>query len=181
MTEAQQGSVSFELERLIASAQDALTDDMVNRISYNLSQTIDLLDRFNRSGIDRALPTIAQLVENGDLDRMVAFARLFSSMEDSLSDDIVNRLALVATELASIVDRIARNEGFQRLIDLLGQEDVQECLTDVLCASSAAKAEAAALPPAKGGFGGLWQLATDPATQEAMRFMVLLSKHINKR
>ena len=181
MTEAQQDSVSYELEHLIASAQDALTDDMVTRLSYNVNQTIDLLDRFNRSGIDRALPTIAQLVENGDLDRLVAFARLFGSVEDSLSDDIVNRLALVATELAGIVDRIARNEGFQRLIDLLGQEDVQECLTGVLCASSAAKAEAEKLPPSKGGIGGLLKIATDPATQDAMRYMVLLSKNFNKR
>ena len=180
MSEAEQESVSFELEHLIASAQDALTDDMVTRLSYNLTQTIDLLDRFNRSGIDRALPTIARLVENGDLDRLVAFASLFGSVEDSLSDDIVNRVALVATELAGIVDRIARNDGFQRLLDLLGREDVQGCLTDVLCASSAAKEEAAALPPSKGGFGAMWQLITDPATQDAMRYMVLLSKHMNK-
>ena len=180
MSEAEQESVSFELEHLIASAQDALTDDMVTRLSYNLTQTIDLLDRFNRSGIDRALPSIARLVENGDLDRIVAFASLFGSVEDSLSDDIVNRVALVATELAGIVDRIARNDGFQRLLDLLGREDVQGCLTDVLCASSAAKEEAAALPPSKGGFGAMWQLMSDPATQDAMRYMVLLSKHMNK-
>ena len=106
---------------------------------------------------------------------------LFGSVEDSLSDDIVSRLALVATELASVVDRIVLNEGFQRLIELLGQEDVQGCLTDVLCASSAAQEEAAALPSAKGDFGGLWQIATDPATQDALRYMVLLSKHMNKR
>jgi hypothetical protein len=180
MTKAQQESVSVEIESLVASAQDALTDEMVMRLAATVSQTLDLLDRFNRSGIDRALPTIAQLVDNGDLERLVGFARLFGSVEDSLSDEIVNRLALVVTELASLVDKLARNQGFQRLVDLLGKEEVQDTLVDVLGAASTAKSEAAALPPAKGGFGGMWQIATDPATQEALRFMTLMSKQLNK-
>jgi uncharacterized protein YjgD (DUF1641 family) len=174
----QQSSVSTELESLIAGAEDSLTDDMVARLSANVSQTLDMLDRFNRSGIDHALPTIAQLVENGDLDRLVGLARLFGAVEDSLTDDIVNRLSLVATELASLVDKLSRNEGFQRLIDLLGQEEVQKGMVNMLGAASAAGEESAKLPPSKGGFGGLWQMLTDPATQDAMRFMVLLSKHI---
>lgn len=180
MPTAKQDSVSVELERLAASAQDALTDDMVNRLAANASQTLDLLDRFNRSGIDRALPTIAQLVENGDLERLVGFARLFGAVEDSLSDDIVNRLALVVTELACLVDNLARNQGFQRLVELLGKDEVQESLINALGAASAAKTEAESLPRAKGGFGGLWKLATDPDTQEALRFMVLMSKQLKK-
>ena len=181
MTESQQESVSVEIESLIASARDSLTDDMVMRLSATAGDGLDLLDRINRSGIDRALPTIAQLVENGDLDRLVGLARLIGSVEDSLSDDIVHRLALLVTELASLVDKLARNDGFQRLVDLLGQDEVQDSLVGMLGAASTAKVEAARLPPAKGGFGGLWQMATDPATQEALRFMVLMSKHLNKR
>jgi hypothetical protein len=121
------------------------------------------------------------LVENGDLERLVGIARLFGSVEDSLSDDIVNRLALVVTELASLVDKLARNQGFQRLVDLLGKDEVQETLVDTLGAASAAKSEAAALPPAKGGFGAMWQTMTDPATQEALRFVALMGKQISKR
>lgn len=181
MPTKEESSVSVEIERLVAGAQDALTDDMVNRLAANASQTLDLLDRFNRSGIDRALPTIAQLVENGDLERLVGFARLFGSVEDSLSDDIVNRLALVATELACLVDKLSRNEGFQRLIELLGNDQVQETLVNVLDAASAAKTEAEALPAAKGGFGGLWQIATDPSTQEALRFVALMGKQFSKK
>ena len=181
MTEAQQASVGVELERLVASAQDALTDDMVTRLSATASQGLDLLDRINRSGIDRALPAVAQLVENGDLERLVGLARLIGSIEDSLSDDIVNRVALVLTGLAALVDKLARNEGFHRLVDLLGRDEVQESLVNMLGAASAASSNAAALPPAKGGFGGAWQLLTDPETQEALRFMVLLSKQLKQR
>jgi len=181
MPTSQQESVSVEVERLVSSAQDALTDDMVNRLAATASQTLDLLDRFNRSGIDRALPTIAQLVENGDLERLVGFARLFGSVEDSLSDDIVNRLALVATELACLVDKLSRNEGVQRLIELLGNDEVQATLVNVLDAASAAKTEADSLPAAKGGIGSLWQIATDPSTQEVLRFAALMGKHFRKK
>jgi len=181
MSDTQFSSLGPELGHLVASAQDALTDDMVVRLSANVSQALDLLDRFNRSGIDRALPTIAQLVENGDLERLVAFARLFGAFEDSLSDDIVNRLALVVTELASLVDKLARNDGFQRLVDLLGRDDMQDTLVQALDAVSAARDETAKAPPSKGGIGGLWALATDPATQDAMRFLVSMSKQFGKR
>jgi len=174
-------SVNSELERLMASAQDALTDDMVTRLSANLSQSLDVLDRFNRSGIDRAIPVLARLVENGDLERLVDLARLWGSVEDSLSDDIVSRLALVVTELASLVDKLARNQGFQRLIDLLGQADVQATMVGMLSAISAAKTESDSLPPAKGGLGGLWQIATDPGSQQVLRFMMLVCKHFNKK
>lgn len=183
MTEAKQGNggTGTEIERLVASAQDALTDDMVVRLSATLGDGLDLLDRVNRSGIVRALPAITQLVENGDLDRLISLARLMAAVEDSLSDDIVNRLALVGTEMAALVDKLARNEGFVKLIDILGREEVQCALVDLAEAACAAKTETAALPAPKGGLGGLWQLAKDPGTQDALRFMALVSKQLRKR
>jgi len=183
MTEAQQGNgdIRNEMERLLASAQDALTDDMVTRLSATVGDGLDLLDRVNRSGIIRALPAITQLVENGDLDRLVSIARFVAAMEDSLSDDIVNRLALVATELASLVDKVSRNEGFMQLIDILGRDEVQCALVNVAESACAARTEAAALPAPRGGIGGLWALAKDPGTQDALRFMALMSQHLRKR
>jgi uncharacterized protein YjgD (DUF1641 family) len=183
MTDAIQGngSSSNEIERLIASAQDALTDDMVTRLSATVGDGLDLLDRINRSGIIRALPAITQLVENGDLDRLISLARLMAAVEDSLSDDIVNRISLVATELASLVDRLARTEGFVRLIDVLGRDEVQCALVDVAESACAARTEVAALPAPQGGLGGLWQLARDPGTQDALRFLALMSRKLRKR
>jgi uncharacterized protein YjgD (DUF1641 family) len=182
MTEAKQGNgAAAEIERLVASAQDALTDEMVTRLSATVSDGLDLLDRVNRSNIARALPAITQLVENGDLDRLVSLARFIAAMEDSLSDDIVNRLALVMTGIASLVDKLARNEGFVKLVDILGREDVQSALVDLAESASAAKTEAAALPPPRGGWGGLIQIAKDPGTQDALRFLALVSKRLRKQ
>jgi len=170
-----------DVARLLGSVEDSMSDDIVMRLAETTGSGLDLLDRVNRSGIARALPAITQLVENGDLDRLVGLARLIGAIEDSLSDDIVNRLSIVATEMASLVDKLARNEGFARLIDILGRDEVQCALIDVAEAACAAKTEAAALPAPKGGIGGLWQMAKDPGTQDALRFMGLVSKQLRKR
>ena len=181
MTDAKQGNGGTEIGSLMAGARDALTEDMVVRLSATLGDGLDLLDRVNRSGIVRALPAITQLVENGDLDRLVSLVRLIAALEDSMSDNIVNRLSTVVTEMASLVDKLARNDGFMRLIDILGRDEVQCALINVAEATCAAKTEAAAMPAPKGGLMGLLQLAKDPGTQDALRFMALVSKQLRKR
>lgn len=167
-----------EFEQLAASARDALTDDMVARLGATIGDGLDLLDRLNRSGIVKALPAVARLVDSGDLDRLVNLARLMGSIEDSLSDDIVRRLALVAAELVALADRLARNDGFLRLIDALGHDDVQRALADMAKAVGATKTQTAARPASKGGFGGLWRLAKDPGTQDALEFLSLFGRQL---
>jgi len=174
-------AVDAEIERLIASARDALTDDIVTRMSGTVAGGLDLLDRINRSGIARALPSITRMVENGDLERLVGFVRLVAALEDSLSDDIVTRLSTVATEFAAIVDKLARNPGFLRLIDVLGREEVQCGLIDLAESACAAKAELARMPPTGGGLLGALRLVADPSTQSALRFVSLLASQMRKR
>lgn len=51
-----------EVERLITAAGDAL----------------ELLDRINRSDLDRAIPVLAEMVINGDLARLAHLARFLA-------------------------------------------------------------------------------------------------------
>jgi uncharacterized protein YjgD (DUF1641 family) len=169
-----------DVARVVGAAEDSVTDDIIGRVSEAAVGGLDMLDRVNRSGVVRALPAIAQLVENGDLDRLVSLARLIGSVEDSLSDDIVNRVSVVATELASMVDKLARNDGFMKLIDILGRDEVQCALVDLAEAACTARKEMVDLPPARGGLGGLFSLAKDPGTQDALRFVGLVSKRLRK-
>lgn len=169
------------LARLAGSAEDALTDDMIGRLAGTVGNGLDMLDRANHSGIVKALPAVAKLVENGDLDRLVDLARLVGSAQDALTDDMIGRLARVASESLFLVDRLTRSDGFMRLIAILEREDIQETLMAFLESVSQARADAAGAEPPKGGLGGLMKMATDRDTQAAMQLAVNMSKHLARQ
>ena len=157
---------ALELERLAAAGRDSLTDEMVGRLSATAADGMDLLDQVNRSGVGKALPALAQLVANGDLDRLVALARTYGAAQDAMTDEIVTRMADTMGASVSLMDRLNR-AGVDRLIGLLER---------VVGALEAANRETSEKPAAAGGFGGLWQLMRDPENQEALRFMLALGR-----
>ena len=87
------GNNGAELDRVTAAARDALTDDTVIRLAGAAGDALELLDQINRSGLGRAIPALAQMVDNGDLERLVALVRVYGSAEDALTDETVARLA----------------------------------------------------------------------------------------
>lgn len=188
---------STDVEHLVRAAKDALTDDMVTRIAQTAAEGMDLIDQVNRSGVKRALPAIASLVDNGDLDRLVKLARVYGSAEDALSDDIVGRLAETVSEGMTTLDRFNRGgagkllgilerldatggldrlaETLPRLIDRLGQ--IETLLIAVERADEQARREA----PSQGGAMGIFKLLSNPANQDALRHLVLLGKALGDR
>lgn len=112
---AQAADAAGEMDRLVESARDALTDDMVGRLSATLGEAMDLLDRINRSGLDRALPAITRLVENGDLDRIVHLARVAGAADDAMNEEMVGRVAGTLGEGLDLLDKVTRS----RLADAL--------------------------------------------------------------
>jgi uncharacterized protein YjgD (DUF1641 family) len=169
------------LARLIGSAQDALTDDMVSRLAGTVAGGLDMLDQANRSGIARALPAIGQLVENGDLDRIVHLARLVGSAEDALTDDMIGRLAHVASEGLFLIDRLTRSAGFVRMIAILEREDIQETLTQLLQAVSKARDDVRAAPAARGGLGAAMKVVSDSDTQSALHLLAHISRNLTAK
>ena len=91
---------------LAKAADDALTDDMVARLAATAAEGMDLIDDVNRSGMKRALPAIAELVENGDLERLVRLARVFGSAEDALTDEMIARLSETAAGGMDLLDQV---------------------------------------------------------------------------
>ncbi len=159
------------LARVVGSAQDALSDEMVTRLAGLATDGLDLLDRVNRSGVARALPAITALVDNGDLDRIVALARVVGSAQDALSDDMVTRLAGLATDAVAIIDRVTRNGFVDRWLTLADRVERSGLLSDLITAIDQAGKDVAAAPRPQGGFAGLWTLMKQQQTQEAAQFV----------
>jgi uncharacterized protein YjgD (DUF1641 family) len=185
-----------QLARLYNSAQDALTDEMVTRLSQAIGDGLALLDQVNRAGLDRAIPALAEMVNNGDLNRLVKLVRVYSSAEDALTDEMVSRLTDTVGNGLSLLDRFSRGgaehvvkmlEGLQesgaleRLAAMLPQlADRLATVQEVLQSIDAAAAASRAAPASTGGIGGLWNLMRDPEAQDTLRFMLAIGKQLRK-
>ncbi len=167
MSQAQ--STQSEVERVMESAADALSDDIVGRLGSTVNDGLILLDQVNRSELDKAIPLINRLVETGDLEKIVNLARVLGAAGDALSDDIVGRLGQVINELLCMADRITRNKNLHKLLDLLEHDHVPETLTSLCEAAAAAKTSPA--PKPRGGFVSLLKTMQDPEVQQALQFM----------
>jgi uncharacterized protein YjgD (DUF1641 family) len=188
--------LALESERVLAAARDSLSDEMVARLAGTASDAMDLIDRINRTGLNKAIPALADLVNHGDLDRLAKLARVYSSAEDSISDEMVGRLAETVAEGMSLLDRLNRG-GAGRLVEMLARleaggnlkriadalprvVDRMEKLGAVLEAFEQAAAASVKEPRAPGGLGGLWSMMRDPDNQDALRFLINLGKATRK-
>ena len=188
--------MDVELERVVAAARDAMTDEMVGRLSQAVGDSLALLDEVNRSGLGRAIPALAEMVNNGDLQRLVKLARLYGSAEDALTDEMVGRLSETLGNGLSLLDRANRGgaEHVVRMLENLQESgsleriasalpqlaDRLDTVQDLLRSIDAAASASRAAPPSAGGFGGLWQLMRDPESQDTLRFMLGVGKQLRK-
>jgi uncharacterized protein YjgD (DUF1641 family) len=185
---------STEIEHLVRAANDALTDDMVTRIAQTAADGMDLIDQVNRSGLNRALPAITSLVENGDLDRLVRLARVYGSAEDALTDDMIGRLAEAVGDGLTTLDRFNRGgagklvgilermeasgsldrlaEMLPRLVDRMGQ------IEKLLIALEAADTSFVRSEKPAGGAGGIFKLLMDKDNQDALRYLMSLGRSL---
>lgn len=184
-----------QLARLYHASQDALTDEMVSRLSETVGNGLSLLDQVNRSGLEKALPTIARMAADGDLERLSQLARLYSSAQDALTDEMVGRLAETLGEGLSLLDRLNRG-GASRVVDMLENLEStgaleriantlpqllerMEMVTGMLSCLEAA-ASNSQTQPATGGIGSLWKIMTDEKTVRSLQFMLSMSEQMQE-
>ena len=182
------------LARVYGAAEDAASDDMVSRLTGMAGTSFDLLDRINRSGVERALPVLARLLDNGDLQRVVDIARVVAAAEDAMNDDMVGRIAQMAAEALTVVDRLNRS-GVGRLVDILdrlNQSGSLDILADRLpkliehiemidklagCLNQGAQDAKQAAPP-PGGVMAMVRLMGDAENQAALQFLMSIGKRM---
>ena len=190
----QGGSIEVEVERVVAAARDALTDEMVGRVSEAVGGALSLIDQVQRAGLERAIPALVQLVESGDLQRLVKLARLYSSAEDAMTEEMVGRVAETIGGGMSLLDRLNRGGG-ERVVAMLERlehsgalekmattmplilERLDQVHAMLECVEHAAVASDKA-PPSSGGTRALWRTMTSPETQDTLNFLMLLGKQL---
>lgn len=187
--------MNYELERVVAAARDSLTDEMVGRLAGSAAEALDLVDKAGRAGLSKAIPALAEMVNNGDLERLAQLARVYHAAQDALTDEMVGRLAETFGESLSLLDRVNRS-GFWRLVEVMEHlestgalERIANSLPQLLerldmvaglltCIENAA--QKTQTQPAAGGIGGLWHIMTDEKTVRSLQFLQVISEQLQE-
>lgn len=185
-----------QLARAYAAAEDAVTEEMVSRLSDAVGGGLALIDQVQRAGLERALPALVELVNNGDLQRLVNLARVYSSAEDAMTEEMVGRMAETIGGGLSLLDRMNRGGG-ERVVAMLERLentgalekavstiplllDRLEMMHRLLGCIEAAATESELAPKSGGGVGGLWSSVKEGESQDTLRFLLLLGKKLRK-
>lgn len=128
----------------------------------------------DRPQIPQQLPPT---LDEASVASLVEMIHLTAAARDAMSDEIVTRLASTLSESMTLLDRLTRNEGLMRLLQVLDRPEVQYLLVSFGDALAAMSRDLANAPPAKGGVTGLLKVASDPGTQEGLRSLSLLGKY----
>jgi hypothetical protein len=112
-----------------------------------------------------------------DLEQLAELATLVASARDAMSDEIVTRLSRVFSDGISLLDRLTRNEGLMRLLEVLDRPESQHLLIGLSKALGQMSRDIATAPPARGGISELLGIVREPGTQEGLRSLSLLGKY----
>jgi uncharacterized protein YjgD (DUF1641 family) len=114
-----------------------------------------------------------------DLQQLAEVASLITAARDAINDDIVSRVSGALSEGMNLLDRLTRNEGLMRLLQVLDRKESQQLLVALSDAIHAASQDIAATAPATGGIGCLMRVVRDPGTQEGIRLLSVIGKHLS--
>ena len=103
-TKEEKAVMDLEFERLIAAGRDSLTDEMVGRLAGSAAEALDLVDKAGRAGLSKAIPALSEMVNNGDLERLVQVARVYHAAQDALTDEMIGRIAETLGEGMSLLE-----------------------------------------------------------------------------
>lgn len=115
-----------------------------------------------------------------DLEQLSELATLVTSARDAMSDEIVSRVASALSEGITLLDRLTRNEGLMRLLQVLDRPDCQYLLVGLADALTATSRDIATAAPARGGVGEMLRIVRQPGTQEGLRVLSLLGEHLSE-
>ncbi len=146
------------LDRLVTAATDALTDQMVERLTGTVGNGLELLDRLNdddtREAVHTLLDELTDLHRVGGLTATFELIHLLGAVRNALTDSMVERLAM-------FMEHMLANLANEEVADLAhtAKEAVHEAVRD---SSNYA---------APGGIMATLKMLGDPETQASIVFL----------
>lgn len=156
-----------ELDRLVTASREALTDQMVERLSGTLGEGLELLDRLNdedtRDAVHALLDELTALHRSGGLKAVIEIVHLLVAMRSALSDSMVERLS----------------EYAENMVSGLASESMNQLATAAHDAMHEAIEETAKAPPSSGIFA-VMKLLGDPETMKSLNFLLATAQKLRQ-
>ncbi|MDP6876749.1 MAG: hypothetical protein QF521_24815 [Alphaproteobacteria bacterium] len=155
------------LDRLITAAGDALTDQMVERLTGTVGNGLELLDRLNdddtREAVHSLLDELTVLHRTGGLTAAFELIRLLNAIRDAMTDGMVERLA-------GFMEHMVTNLANEEIADLA--HTAKEAVNGAIRDSSDYAAP--------GGIMATVKMLGDPETQASIIFLRSLADNLRK-
>jgi len=156
-----------ELERLVAAAQDALTDTMVERLSTTAANTLDVVDRLNdddtREAIHFAVDRLTELHRTGGLKTLFEMVTLLHAAREAATDNIIERMFAF----------------FEHMLNNVATEEMA-ILADNLRVSVEQAAAQTQAAPVKGGLVSTISMLSKPETQRSLQFFMAMGESLQE-
>jgi uncharacterized protein YjgD (DUF1641 family) len=155
------------LDRLITAAGDALTDQMVERLTATMGNGLELLDRLNdddtRDAVHSLIDELTTLHRTGGLTATFEVLHFVNAIRNALTDSMIERLALFAEHLVT-------NLANEEVADLA--HSAKEAVNDAIRESSNYEAP--------GGMMATLKMLGDPETQASIVFLRSVADNLRK-
>jgi uncharacterized protein YjgD (DUF1641 family) len=155
-----------DLPEAVGAAANALTDSMVERLATTLSNSLELADRLNqpetREAVDALLDGLTTLHRTGGLTNLFELLHVLAAARNAATDSMIERGAM-------LVEHLVSNMANEEVADLAHQ--TQEAMRE-------ARHQEADRDPARGGLMATVALLSKPETQDALRFLVDVTRRL---
>jgi uncharacterized protein YjgD (DUF1641 family) len=157
-----------EMERLTLAAREALTDNMVERLSMMGGNALELLDRLNDpntgAAVHSLIDRLTELHKVGAIDTVCDLAMALHASRNALTDNMVERLSMFV----------------ESMINTVGNEAMGELAENTRLALEEAAHETKTVAP-RGGVMATLSLLSKPETQRSLAFLLSFSEKLQER
>ena len=156
-----------EVQRLVTAVSEALTDQMVERLSTTGSNALEVIDRLNdedtRDAVLSFVDQLTALHRAGGLEPMFETIHMVNAIRNALTDPMIERLTTF----------------LEHVVNTLSTEAIADLAQDSCRALQTARQETTGIQPS-GGFLSTIRLLSQPETQKSLLFLLAFAGQLQK-
>ena len=156
-----------EVQRLFGAVSDALSDQMVERLSASAGNLLEVVDRLNdedtRDAVLTLLDQLTTLHRSGGLVAAFEWIYMINAIRNALTDPMVERLTTF----------------LEQTVNNLSTEGLSELAQDATAALDSARTETENMRPS-GGIMATLRLLGQPETQRSLQFLLAFAGKLQK-